>query len=63
MLAPDLEEIFLLAIISVFIASLMVGRTPEDLGEKIEAREMKFAMLSLLLAPRLCSYFRRRRSV
>ena len=35
-------------IISVFIAGLMVGRTPEYLGKKIEAREMKAAMLALL---------------
>ena len=33
------------AIIAVFVAGLMVGRTPEYLGKKIEAREMKLAML------------------
>jgi K+-transporting ATPase ATPase A chain len=37
------------AIIAVFIAGLMVGRTPEYLGKKIEAREMKMAMLAILL--------------
>jgi len=37
------------AIIAVFIAGLMVGRTPEYLGKKIEAREMKMASLVLLL--------------
>jgi potassium-transporting ATPase potassium-binding subunit len=39
------------AIIAVFVAGLMVGRTPEYLGKKIEAREMKFAMLAVLLYP------------
>ena len=40
-----------LAVISVFVAGLMVGRTPEYLGKKIEAREMKFAMLAVLIYP------------
>jgi len=40
-----------LAIIAVFIAGLMVGRTPEYLGKKIEVREMKFAMLAVLIYP------------
>src|SRR5262249_21636876 len=35
----------------VFIAGLMVGRTPEYLGKKIEAREMKLAMLYVLIFP------------
>ena len=39
------------AILAVFVAGLMVGRTPEYLGKKIEAREMKFAMLALLILP------------
>jgi K+-transporting ATPase ATPase A chain len=39
------------AIITVFVAGLMVGRTPEYLGKKIEAREMKYAMLAVLLYP------------
>ncbi len=39
------------AILSVFIAGLMVGRTPEFLGKKIEAREIKFAMLAVLILP------------
>jgi K+-transporting ATPase ATPase A chain len=38
-------------ILSVFIAGLMVGRTPEYLGKKIEAREMKLAMLYILIFP------------
>lgn len=39
------------AIFSVFVAGLMVGRTPEFLGKKIEGREMKFAMLAVLILP------------
>jgi K+-transporting ATPase ATPase A chain len=40
-----------LAVIAVFIAGLMVGRTPEYLGKKIEAREMKLAMFAVLIYP------------
>ncbi len=40
-----------LAIIAVFVAGLMVGRTPEYLGKKIETREMKLAMLAVLIYP------------
>ena len=39
------------AILAVFIAGLMVGRTPELLGKKIEAREMKFAVLAIIILP------------
>ncbi|HVZ42034.1 MAG TPA: potassium-transporting ATPase subunit KdpA [Candidatus Kapabacteria bacterium] len=39
----------LFAILSVFIAGLMVGRTPEYLGKKIESREMKMTVLALVL--------------
>ncbi|MES2883278.1 MAG: potassium-transporting ATPase subunit KdpA [Pseudomonadota bacterium] len=39
------------ALLTVFIAGLMVGRTPEYLGKKIEAREMKFVMLAILCIP------------
>ena len=39
------------AMLSVFIAGLMVGRTPEFLGKKIEAREIKLAMLAVLILP------------
>ncbi|GLQ54595.1 potassium-transporting ATPase subunit KdpA [Devosia nitrariae] len=39
------------AILTVFVAGLMVGRTPEFLGKKIEAREMKLAMLAILILP------------
>jgi K+-transporting ATPase ATPase A chain len=38
-------------IVGVFLAGLMVGRTPEYLGRKVEAREMKLAMLALLIHP------------
>jgi potassium-transporting ATPase potassium-binding subunit len=40
-----------MAVLSVFIAGLMVGRTPEYLGKKIEGREMKLAMLFILIFP------------
>jgi K+-transporting ATPase ATPase A chain len=40
-----------LVVIAVFVAGLMVGRTPEYLGKKIEAREMKLAMLAVLVYP------------
>ncbi|MCL2647911.1 MAG: potassium-transporting ATPase subunit KdpA [Phycisphaerales bacterium] len=46
-----LYSILVLAIISVFIAGLMVGRTPEYLGKKIEAYEIKMASLLILLMP------------
>ncbi len=39
------------AIIAVFVAGLMVGRTPEYLGKKIEAKEVKMAMLAILILP------------
>ncbi len=39
------------AVIAVFVAGLMVGRTPEYLGKKIEVREMKLAMLAVLIYP------------
>ena len=39
------------AIIAVFIAGLMVGRTPEYLGKKIETREMKLIMFAILIYP------------
>ena len=38
-------------VLAVFIAGLMVGRTPEYLGKKIEAREVKLAMLAILVLP------------
>lgn len=42
---------FIFIIIAVFISGLMVGRTPEFLGKKVEAKEMKIAMLIALLHP------------
>ncbi len=46
-----LYGMLVMAVLSVFIAGLMVGRTPEYLGKKIEAREMKLAMLFILIFP------------
>jgi len=46
-----LYGMLLFAILSVFIAGLMVGRTPEYLGKKIEAREVKMALLAILVLP------------
>ena len=46
-----LYGILVMAILTVFIAGLMVGRTPEYLGKKIGAREMKLAMLAVLVLP------------
>ena len=44
---------FIYLIVTVFIAGLMVGRTPELFGRKIEAREMKLASVALLISPLL----------
>uniref|UniRef100_UPI003F94F582 potassium-transporting ATPase subunit KdpA n=1 Tax=Rhodoblastus sp. TaxID=1962975 RepID=UPI003F94F582 len=46
-----LYGLIVFAILSVFIAGLMVGRTPEFLGKKIESREIKLAMLAVLILP------------
>lgn len=46
-----LYGMLVMVVLSVFIAGLMVGRTPEYLGKKIEAREMKLAMLYVLVFP------------
>ena len=46
-----LYGILVLAVITVFVAGLMVGRTPEYLGKKIRAREVKFAALYILTTP------------
>jgi K+-transporting ATPase ATPase A chain len=48
-----LINLLLVLIVTVFLTGLMVGRTPEYLGKKIEAREMKLAMLALLVHPLL----------
>ena len=44
---------YIFIIIAVFISGLMVGRTPEFMGKKVEAREMKIAMIMFLLHPLL----------
>jgi potassium-transporting ATPase potassium-binding subunit len=46
-----LYSILLFAIVTVFIGGLMVGRTPEYLGKKIQAREVKLAALGILVMP------------
>jgi potassium-transporting ATPase potassium-binding subunit len=46
-----LYGMIVMAIIAVFVAGLMVGRTPEYLGKKIESREVKFAMLAAVTLP------------
>ncbi|HUI21773.1 MAG TPA: potassium-transporting ATPase subunit KdpA [Methylocella sp.] len=46
-----LYGMLLFAIVAVFVAGLMVGRTPEYLGKKIEGREVKMAMLAILILP------------
>ncbi|WP_405009923.1 potassium-transporting ATPase subunit KdpA [Kitasatospora sp. NBC_01539] len=46
-----LYGMLILAIVAVFVAGLMVGRTPEYLGKKLGSREMKFASLYILTTP------------
>ncbi|WP_237481132.1 potassium-transporting ATPase subunit KdpA [Lichenibacterium dinghuense] len=46
-----LYGMLIFVIIAIFVAGLMVGRTPEYLGKKIEAREVKMAMLGILILP------------
>ncbi|MBC7801758.1 MAG: potassium-transporting ATPase subunit KdpA [Gemmatimonadaceae bacterium] len=48
-----LYGILVFALLAVFVAGLMVGRTPEYLGKKVQAREIKLAMLAVLILP-LC---------
>ncbi len=48
-----LYGIIVFALLAVFVAGLMVGRTPEYLGKKVQAREIKLAMLAVLILP-LC---------
>jgi K+-transporting ATPase ATPase A chain len=52
-----LYSMLIMAVIAVFIAGLMVGRTPEYLGRKIGAREMKLAAAYLLVTPALVLVF------
>jgi K+-transporting ATPase ATPase A chain len=51
-----LYGMLIFVLLAVFLAGLMVGRTPEYLGKKIEAREMKLSMLYLLIFPLLILY-------
>lgn len=44
-------NMFLFVVVAVFLAGMMVGRTPEYLNRKIEAKEMKLALIALLLHP------------
>ena len=46
-----LYGMLLFAVIAIFVAGLMVGRTPEYLGKKIEAKEVKMTMLAILVLP------------
>jgi len=46
-----LYGMLLFAVVSIFVAGLMVGRTPEYAGKKIEAKEVKMAMLAILVLP------------
>jgi K+-transporting ATPase ATPase A chain len=46
-----LYGMLVMALIAVFVAGLMVGRTPEYLGKKVEAKEVKLAMLAVLILP------------
>jgi potassium-transporting ATPase potassium-binding subunit len=46
-----LYGMLLFVVISIFVAGLMVGRTPEYVGKKIEAKEVKMAMLAILILP------------
>jgi potassium-transporting ATPase potassium-binding subunit len=48
-----LYGMLLFVILAIFVAGLMVGRTPEYVGKKIEAREVKLAMLAILILPLL----------
>jgi K+-transporting ATPase ATPase A chain len=52
-----LYGMLMFVLLAVFIAGLMVGRTPEYLGKKIEAREIKLTMLYVLIFPMLILYF------
>jgi K+-transporting ATPase ATPase A chain len=46
-----LYGMLLFVIIAIFVAGLMVGRTPEYIGKKVEAKEVKMAMLAILVLP------------
>ena len=46
-----LYGLIMFALLAVFVAGLMVGRTPEFLGKKIDGREMRYAVLAILILP------------
>jgi K+-transporting ATPase ATPase A chain len=46
-----LYGMLIFVVVSIFVAGLMVGRTPEYVGKKVEAREVKMAMLAILVLP------------
>ena len=51
MIGPGFYGILIYAILSVFSAGLMVGRTPEYVGKTIEARKMKLAVTAIVILP------------
>lgn len=55
-IGSGLYNMLLFVLLSVFIGGLMVGRTPEFLGKRVEGKEMKMVMLALLVSP-LCILF------
>ena len=50
-----LYGMLLFVIVAMFVAGLMVGRTPEYAGKKLEAKEVKMTMLAILVLPWRCS--------
>src|ERR1700730_16390668 len=56
-IGAGLYVMLVFAILAVFIAGLMVGRTPEYLGKKIEGRDVKLAALTILISPLLILAF------
>ena len=57
-----LYGMLLFVIVAMFVAGLMVGRTPEYAGKKLEAKEVKMTMLAILVLPWRCWASRRSRS-
>ena len=53
MAAANLTRLYGVELLAVFIAGLMIGRTPEYLGKKIDVREMKLTALAILVTPAL----------
>ena len=50
-IGSGIAMMIVMAMLAVFVAGLMVGRTPEYLGKKIEAREIQYAMVAILVLP------------